>query len=115
MKTIAPSSAPHYTWGSDCDGWMLVDTPALSVIEERMPPNAGERLHRHHLAQQFFRILEGEAVMELTDAQVTLRAGEGISIPATVPHRIRNVSSAAVRFLVISQPTTRDGDREDLE
>ena len=91
---------------------MLVDTPELSVIEERMPPGTAEQAHCHLLAQQFFRILEGHAVMELPDQTITLRAGEGLSIPAGLPHRFRNASDADVRFLVISQPTTKLGDRQ---
>jgi mannose-6-phosphate isomerase-like protein (cupin superfamily) len=31
-----------------------------------------------------------------------------------VAHRIRNLSNTEVRFLVISQPSTRNGDRENL-
>ena len=114
MEPITRANAAHYTWGDGCDGWVLVETPALSVIEERMPPGAAEQAHRHLLAQQFFRILEGEAIMELPEQSVTLRAGEGLSIPAGLPHRIRNASAADVRFLVISQPTTKLGDREPV-
>ncbi len=40
---INTESAKHYKWGgpqgTDCDGWHLVKTPELSVIEELMPPN----------------------------------------------------------------------------
>jgi hypothetical protein len=39
---ISRSSAPHYTWAKACDGWRLIDTPGLSVVEERVPPGAEE-------------------------------------------------------------------------
>jgi len=35
-------------------------------------------------------------------------------VNAGVPHRIRNSSASDVRFLVISQPSTKSGDRENL-
>ena len=50
----APTSATtaeHYAWGAGCDGWHLVRAPALSVIQERMPPGAAEVRHRHAVAQ----------------------------------------------------------------
>jgi hypothetical protein len=50
---VSNASAPHYTWARICDGWRLVDTPGLSVIEERVPPGAGEVRHYHNQARQF--------------------------------------------------------------
>ena len=35
-------TAEHYTWGGVCDGWHLLKDPTLSVIQERVPPGAGE-------------------------------------------------------------------------
>ena len=52
----------HYTWGDNCDGWVLVDTEQLSVKQERMPQQTFETLHYHEKAQQFFFILKGIAL-----------------------------------------------------
>ena len=79
-----------------------------------MPPGTMEQIHRHHLAQQFFYILAGEAVMEFGDKKVAMREGQGLAVNPGVPHRIRNLSNGDVRFLVISQPSTKNGDRENL-
>jgi mannose-6-phosphate isomerase-like protein (cupin superfamily) len=87
---------------------------SLSVIEESMPPGAAEQIHRHHVAQQFFYILAGEAVMEFGAQKVAMGPGQGVAVNPDVTHRIRNLSNAEVRFLVISQPSTRNGDRENL-
>jgi hypothetical protein len=42
MQTISRQTAEHYTWGgpqrSQCDGWHLVKTRELSIIEELVPP-----------------------------------------------------------------------------
>lgn len=44
--------ASHYAWGKGCDGWHLVNTPELSVIQERMPAGTAEQRHRHQDARQ---------------------------------------------------------------
>ena len=113
MDTICREKAEHYVWGEQCDGWRLVYNQALSIIEERMPPATSERLHRHAQAQQFFYILEGEAEVICDGRDIALKAGQGIHIPAGVPHRIRNHSAGDLRFLVTSEPNTRN-DRVDL-
>ena len=114
METISRESAEHYIWGEACQGWRLVQNAGLSVIEEIMPPGTSEQIHRHHVAQQFFYVLSGGAVMEFAEREVTIRPGQGVQVNAGVPHRIRNSSASDVRFLVISQPFTKSGDRENL-
>ena len=44
---ISRTNALHYTWAGVCDGWHLVRTPELSIIEERMPPGTSEHRHFH--------------------------------------------------------------------
>ena len=113
-ESISRDNAEQYSWGERCQGWHLVRNPDLSVIEETMPPGAAEQIHRHHVAQQFFYILSGEAVMEFGDQKVAMGTGQGVTVNPEVAHRIRNLSNTEVRFLVISQPSTRSGDRENL-
>lgn len=103
-------NAEHYRWGNDCDGWHLVKDEQLSVIEELMPPGAAETRHHHKRAQQFFYILVGEVLMEIEGQTTLVPAGSGIRVPPGARHQIRNPSSSAARFLVISQPPSH-GDR----
>jgi mannose-6-phosphate isomerase-like protein (cupin superfamily) len=110
---IDSSTAEHYSWGSACDGWRLVNQPGLSVIQECMPPHTYETRHYHELARQFFYILSGTATMELGGLKETINAGQGIEIPPGLPHQISNDSAIDLNFLVISQPTTA-GDRVTL-
>jgi hypothetical protein len=42
MEMINKQTARHYVWGNGCDGWHLVCTGSLSIIEERMPPGTAE-------------------------------------------------------------------------
>jgi mannose-6-phosphate isomerase-like protein (cupin superfamily) len=111
ISSISKETAEHYTWGGQCDGWHLLKSPDLSVIQERMPPGAAEVQHFHHRAQQFFYILSGEALMEVEGRLITLVAGQGIWIPVGTPHQMKNESGTDVHFLVVSQPPSH-GDRE---
>ena len=104
----------HYHWGDACEGWHMVTSQELSIIEERMPPNTAERRHVHSKADQFFYVLSGEAQMEIENQSVTLTARTGIFIEHGCRHKIHNRSNQDVTFLVISRPSTR-GDRQDLE
>jgi hypothetical protein len=54
IAPVSKASVPHYSWASVCDGWRLIDTPGLSVVEERVPPGAEEVRHYHNEARQFF-------------------------------------------------------------
>ncbi|WP_188760005.1 cupin domain-containing protein [Edaphobacter acidisoli] len=112
--TISKDTAEHYLWGQGCDGWHLVRTPELSVIEERMPPGTSEARHYHVRARQFFYVLEGELTMEVERSFHTLRAGEGVEIAPGMAHQAFNRSGSDVRFLVTSHPPSH-GDRVACE
>lgn len=107
-------TAPHYTWGTACDSWVLADTETLSVKQEQMPPDTKEKLHVHAQAQQFFFILNGTATFYLENKTVTLNAAQGLLIPAGKKHYIANETGEPLNFLVISQPSTNN-DRVTLE
>ena len=90
LSSIRRAQAEHYTWGDACDGWHLLNSQELSVIEERMPPHTAECRHVHGKADQFFYILSGEAQMEIEDQLVTLSARSGTFIEHGRPHKISN-------------------------
>ncbi len=77
-----------------------------------MPAGTAEQRHRHHRAQQFFYVLEGEAALEVEGTAHTLQAGQGLHVPPGSRHQMRNDSDTPLRFLVISQPMSH-GDREN--
>ena len=103
----------HYVWGGDCDGWHLLETESLSVIEERIPPGGGEVLHWHGKAQQLFYILSGEATFESDGLEALVAGGEAYHVRPGVRHRIRNLGTGDLRFLVISEPKSH-GDRVNV-
>ena len=113
MRAVDISSARHYRWAEASDGWHLLESADLSVIQERVPPGDQERRHRHARARQFFYILTGEATLEIDGNEVALSAGQGIEVPPGSPHQFFNRSAADVEMLVISSPRSH-GDRMDL-
>lgn len=58
MKPISTAKAEHYLWGDGCDGWYLIRTPEMNVIEEKMPPDTCETRHFHVRAGQFSMCLK---------------------------------------------------------
>ena len=111
---VSEQDAEHYVWGGDCDGWHLLKSPGLSVIQERVPPGRCEVRHYHQQAHQFFFVLSGRATLEVDGHILTLTARQGCSVPAKVPHQLINEDAEDLVFLVISAPRSH-GDRIDLE
>jgi len=106
-------NAEHYTWGEQCDGWHLLKSDSLSVIQERMPPGTSEQLHYHKHAQQVFYILSGTATFEIEGELKTVNANQSIHMPKGTQHRILNNGDTDLHFLVVSEPKSH-GDRVNL-
>ncbi|HYG37627.1 MAG TPA: cupin domain-containing protein [Cytophagales bacterium] len=83
------NNVDQYSWGENCKGWHLIKSPSLGVIQETMPPDTEEVRHKHEKAQQFFFILKGEAVFELEDEILSIKAGEGVHILPGKVHKIK--------------------------
>lgn len=112
-EPTSPTNSEHYVWGEVCDGWHLLKEQDLSVIQERVPPGAGETKHFHSKARQYFFVISGKATLEFNDGAVTFGSGQGVHVPPGVTHRFINAAEGEVRFLVISAPSTR-GDRTNV-
>jgi quercetin dioxygenase-like cupin family protein len=110
---ISTENAEHYSWGDLCDGWHLLRSDSLSVIQERMPPHTNEELHFHNYAQQIFYILSGVAAFEVEGEIKAVNAGQSIHILPKTKHRILNNGESDLHFLVISEPKAH-GDRVNL-
>lgn len=110
---ISKDTGRHYTWGEVCDGWHLVESDSLSVIEERIPPGGGEVLHYHGRAQQLFYILAGVATFESDGVTEVVERREAYHVLPGVRHRIWNSGPDDLHFLVVSEPKSR-GDRVDV-
>ena len=113
-EVIEKKNAEHYVWGGICEGWHLLKTPGLSVIEERVPPGRSEVRHYHRQAHQFFYVLAGKATLEVGDRVLQVKPFQGVSVPAMVPHKLSNRQDEDLIFLVTSAPMSH-GDRVAVE
>ena len=43
LKKISAQNAEHYRWGPHCDGWHLLKSETLSVIQQRMPGGTADQ------------------------------------------------------------------------
>ena len=111
---VSKATSRHYSWGGNCDGWPLVQTDSLSVIQESIPPGGGEVPHYHERAQQLFYILAGVATFEADGVETTVPQGEGYHVLPGVRHSIRNAGMEDLHFLVVSQPKSQ-GDRVNVQ
>lgn len=108
------TNTPHYTWGNDCDSWILCEAENLNVKQEKMPPETQEQLHYHKKTQQFFYILKGTATFIIDGEIHEVKALQGITIPPSSKHYIANQTENNLEFLVISQPPVGN-DRVNIE
>jgi mannose-6-phosphate isomerase-like protein (cupin superfamily) len=102
--------AERYCWGDQCEGWHLVRSIGLSVIQERIPPGAQEMRHKHTHARQFFFVLSGTGTIECNGRRERLGPLQGLEIPPGVSHQLFNEAAEALEFLVVSAPPSH-GDR----
>jgi mannose-6-phosphate isomerase-like protein (cupin superfamily) len=104
----------HYTWGDDCHGWTFVDTEALAVKQELMPPDTAEKMHYHEEATQFFFILKGRAKFIIDGEDIELREQQAIQINPMQKHFIANHQNTDLEFILYSYPSTKN-DRIELK
>ncbi|UAA39951.1 cupin domain-containing protein [Paraneptunicella aestuarii] len=116
MSTVSIHNTEHYQWGEPnakgqrCDGWHLVKTPTLNIIQERVPQGCAEVKHYHQHAEQFFFVLEGIATIELENQLYELSPLQGLHVPAGKAHLLRNDQEQDLIFTVTSTPPSH-GDK----
>ncbi len=70
---------------------------------KRIVVNPGHRLsyQYHHHRQEFWTIVEGQAIVILDEQEYTVNYGESIFIPQGARHRIENRTSEVVVFVEV--------------
>ena len=109
-EPISSENAEHYNWGNKCDGWHLVKSDLLSVIQERVPSGCSEVRHLHKFSEQFFYVLSGVATLEVDGEEHTLKENQGMHVPPNTVHQLSNNASRDLIFIVTSTPPSH-GDR----
>ena len=74
---------------------------------KRIEVNAGHRLsyQYHHHRQEFWTVVQGEAVVVLDGVEHVVKYGESIFIPLGGKHRIENRSSELLVFIEVQTGT----------
>ncbi|NCD72155.1 cupin domain-containing protein [Mucilaginibacter agri] len=106
-RPLGGRGAP-YAWGDNCLAWNLIDRDDLSIKQELMPAGTAEQLHYHNKANQFFFILKGAATFEIDTVQTVITEHQGIEIKAGQQHRIMNLGTGDLEFILYSQPSTKN-------
>jgi mannose-6-phosphate isomerase-like protein (cupin superfamily) len=76
----------------------------FSMIEGIMPPGGDGGLHVHYREDESMHLLEGELEVTIGEQVFTLAAGESYFAPRGIPQRLRNISTAPARSLLVSTP-----------
>ena len=74
-RPISPETAEHYLWSGTCDGWHLLRSADLAIIQGR--------------ARQFFCVLRGRLTLECAGTHHSLISGQGLEIAPGLPHEAR--------------------------
>lgn len=85
--------------------YVLQDEPTFKV--KRIQVNPGQRLsyQYHHKRQEFWTIVQGEAMVILDDAEHIVKYGESIFIPLGARHRIENRTGEPLVFVEVQTGT----------
>lgn len=113
MSIVSTKNKKHYAWGNNCDGWHLVASENLSVIQKRVPQGASEARHLHNKAEQFFYVLSGIATLEVAGVFYEIQPSEGFHVQAGIAHTLSNQHDSDLHFLVMSTPPSH-GDRVNV-
>lgn len=104
-KPISAATAENFKWGHGvCDGWYLLKSEPMSIVEEIMPAGGLGVVHYHSAAQHFLYVLRGDVSLVIDQEKHLLKKGDGITISPKAEHQIRNESDDEVNFLVFSAP-----------
>ena len=77
---------------------------SFSLVHQVAPPGHGTPYHVHHLEDEAFYLLEGEATFFSEGKRTRLGPGGYMYLPRGIPHGIRNTGSAASTMLILAMP-----------
>ena len=85
--------------------FVLADEPHYKL--KRIEVNPGQRLSYqfHHHRQEYWTIVQGEAVITLEGEEIILKYGQSIHIPLGARHRIENRSSEVLALIELQTGT----------
>lgn len=85
--------------------FVLQDEPNFKLKRIEVLPNQRLSYQYHHHRQEFWTIVEGEAVVVLDGEENFLQYGQSIFIPQGAKHRIENRSEKVLVFVEVQTGT----------
>jgi quercetin dioxygenase-like cupin family protein len=96
--------------------WSMVDEGAGAVHTGfgicELDSGGSVAAHVHSYEQSFF-VIEGEAVLDTSEASTVLRAGDYGLVPVGMPHAWRSRGATTARWADMAAPTPRRGSGRD--
>jgi mannose-6-phosphate isomerase-like protein (cupin superfamily) len=77
---------------------------ATNWIDPRMP---GPPVHVHPTAEESYQVIEGALEVFMNGEWSPVQAGEKATVPAGVPHSVRNAGDKPARIINVHQPALR--------
>jgi quercetin dioxygenase-like cupin family protein len=93
--------------GADNDG-------ALAMFVEEVPAMAGVPMHIHKGATETLFVLKGRYKISVADQVRELSEGDGVYLPADVPHAYTNIDSQRGQLLFTIYPSGLEGFFEEI-
>jgi mannose-6-phosphate isomerase-like protein (cupin superfamily) len=94
----------------------VIDDPAVSIAQARVPPGVTTRLHRLHGITERYVILAGSGKAEVGDLHAQrVAAGDVVLIPPDCPQRITNTGENDLVFLAVCSPRFQQAAYEDID
>src|SRR4029078_10520955 len=98
MHVVSTSALPGGT-ARQFEGYQYGDVPVSFFVSET-PPGRGPSLHKHPYAHVFV-VHAGQLTFVVGDATIEAAAGQIVIVPADVPDKFTNTSSAVARHIDI--------------
>ena len=85
--------------------YVLADEPHYKLKRIEVEPGHKLSYQYHHHRQEYWTIVQGEAIVTLDDREHSLTYGESIAIPQGARHRIKNSGKELLIFVEVQTGT----------
>lgn len=110
MKIVDALAAPVGKNPHGIEMHSLHTTEHVSVALLVLQPGQALKLHVTPVDAWFY-ILEGQATVEIGGERQVVGPHHLVDSPARIPHRVLNEGEAALRFLVVKNPSQQEATR----
>ena len=87
---------------------------SVAILDAVVPPGAGSAPHSHAREEETGLVLEGALQIETRGETFSVSAGQAMSLPRNVPHRLSNVTGETTHVLLICTPAGLDRFVEEI-